>query len=1104
MSLSAINKVKALKREKKRRNNKKGNNLKAKKLHQYKSQPIEFLQDKLGIKFLTEEQKQICLSIRDNQTTNVQAAHGVGKCVAEDEKIILSNGSEVQAKTLVGKDFELLTIDNGKVVKSSAIADWNAVEDVYEIITESGRRIIRNDYHPLWTAIKWSKNGGHPIIDIQGWSSVFHLKKWMTSPPTYQESKFSRNGWKITDDRASTVLCAVPYEIPVFGDQSLPEHEIKIMAYLIGDGGLTQLYPVFTQEDNKQLAEFRECIEKMGCILKKGNKFCYRVVKPEEKRYAPKISTSPNKRIIRDFSCDRHISTVKFLSQINLKPFAFYNRLKLINIKPTEFNGRSYLSSSQVELYWLFDKCLKQTIDPRIKGRNQGSYEEALKIYFQQCNNIAEIPVDIELLKEQKHKSDKAKKRRTNLPSRVIPNNVTQMLKNYKLMGKHSRDKLIPNEIFQLPKKQLAIFLSRLFSTDGWACVSKPQSKRKHGRSEIGFCSISRELVEQIQRLLLRFGITSNISEKTKVNAWILQIHNSEMQLRFAYEIGIYGKEEAIDLVVERAIIAQGTKQKMSWRHKNAPEGLIWEKIKSIKKLDKPQQTIAIEVPGHHHYLTHFWEHNSFLMAGIITWWIFAVGGAAVSTAPTFNQVNDILWKEVRRLYDKNKKKLGGRRNELSIRTINHEGKEVVALGKTSKNYDSNSFQGLHDEYLLLIEDEADGITNTIDEAFESCLTGSKNRGVRVGNPLSATSAFAKNCSISHLKIPVWNHINVSWAYYETIAVNGKTIHRLKPEIADRILKPKSDRKDDPVKPQDEWDEDLPRDVIPGAVSIAWIEKVRAKYGEFSSYWMSRVEAEFPGDDVEGIIPFSWLKEARDRYNSDPEYWDNLARQDKWRIGVDVSDGGDRHAIAVWRGKVLYSVKFIQPQDDREDTVRLAKDAVEPLIKSLGGMYGCAVDNTGVGAGTLGILRRDGYFAVGCKFGESAKDKNQFANRKIELYWQFREWLRYGEVAIAPLGDVEDEVFEEIAAVRYNQDTENKTICEPKKETIKRIKRSPDGGDAVIIAGEIAPMEVVKAKSKTSTTKSFNNKEERKIAELLAQAQEWHQNISEDEANKFL
>jgi hypothetical protein len=489
---------------------------------------------------------------------------------------------------------------------------------------------------------------------------------------------------------------------------------------------------------------------------------------------------------------------------------------------------------------------------------------------------------------------------------------------------------------------------------------------------------------------------------------------------------------------------------------------------------------------------------KSFSMALVVLWYVFAVGGQVFTTAPTLQQVKDILWKEIRQLYDKCQIELGGKRGELFVK----KDESAKAVGYTAKHTDSNAFQGRHAVNLLLIQDEADGVSNTIDEAFESCLTGSLNRGVRIGNPLTTGSAFFKSCQLDKIKITVWQHPNVSWAYEEVLAENGKAIHRLKPAIAARILKPENDRQDDPVLPQEQWDEDLPRDVIPGAVSIAWIERIRVKYDEFSSYWESRIEANFPGDDTEGIIPLSWLKEARDRYDQDTEKWDQEARLDRWRIGVDVSDGGDRHAISVWRGRVLYSVRYIQPKNDREDTITLAKDYIVPLIKSLGGMYGCAVDNTGVGAGTLGWLRSQGHFAQGCKFGESPENKHEFVDRKTELYWWLRDGLRKGEIAIAPLGDVEEEVFEEIAAIRYNPDTDNKVKCEQKKETKKRLKRSPDGGDAVVIAGEIKPMALIQGNEKVA--KKNENSEDRQLAQLLRNAQEWQDDISELEANKFL
>ena len=206
-------------------------------------------------------------------------------------------------------------------------------------------------------------------------------------------------------------------------------------------------------------------------------------------------------------------------------------------------------------------------------------------------------------------------------------------------------------------------------------------------------------------------------------------------------------------------------------------------------------------------------------------------------------------------------------------------------------------------------------------------------------------------------------------------------------------------------------------------------------------------------DDAWSIIPKSWLEQARLRYDADPRKWDMEALSYGWRIGVDVGDGVDRHAISQWRGSVLYRVKTYETQNDREDTMRLV-DEVEELVQRLGSAR-ISVDRIGIGAGVLAALIRKGLEAEGCAFGEAASEKTQFRDRKIELYWAFREGLRLGEVAIAPLGESEGEIFQELRAVRYSSGSDRQLFCEPKSETRKRLKRSPDGGDCIVLALQI-------------------------------------------------
>jgi hypothetical protein len=443
---------------------------------------------------------------------------------------------------------------------------------------------------------------------------------------------------------------------------------------------------------------------------------------------------------------------------------------------------------------------------------------------------------------------------------------------------------------------------------------------------------------------------------------------------------------------------------------------------------------------------------KSFVSALLILWWVFAVQGLAISTAPTKSQVEQIIWGEIRKLYDRHKAKLGGSRNELSMRLDEH----ARAYGFTAKNYDSNSFQGKHAEKLLLIQDEACGITDTIDEGFDSCLTGAENRGLRIGNPVETNTPFQRACAKNHIRIAAWDHPNVAWAY--ELCADG--IHRLKPEVAAKVLKPEEDRLDDPIKPQNEWPVDLPRDRIPGAISINWIEKVRAKKGEGSQFWKTRVEGMFAIDSTASIIPRSWFQSARARYDSNPAYWDAIAQRQSWRHGMDVGDGHDDHALSSWRGPVLYAVDKMATQGDSEDISRAAKWGFEALRDRPGTI---GVDKIGVGAGALSELRgklneadKDADTAFGINFGGAAtyepdNDDDLFIpkNLKVELYWSLREAIRLGEVAIAPLGEYEDELMDDLAGTYYEETPKGETQIEDKKKTRKRLHRSPDLGDAV-------------------------------------------------------
>lgn len=141
--------------------------------------------------------------------------------------------------------------------------------------------------------------------------------------------------------------------------------------------------------------------------------------------------------------------------------------------------------------------------------------------------------------------------KKENRNNRFFKNNFLEYLKEIDLLGKDSFNKRIPDFVFKMSKEKIALFLSRLYSTDGWATTYK-------NRLQIGYSSVSINLIKDVQHLLLRFGINSYITSK-KINGmgdkkyYSLYITNSLEAIKFIEEINIYSKEDATKKVYELA-----------------------------------------------------------------------------------------------------------------------------------------------------------------------------------------------------------------------------------------------------------------------------------------------------------------------------------------------------------------------------------------------------------------------------------------------------------------------------------------------------------------------------------------------------------------------
>lgn len=130
-------------------------------------------------------------------------------------------------------------------------------------------------------------------------------------------------------------------------------------------------------------------------------------------------------------------------------------------------------------------------------------------------------------------------------------NFVLKMLENYGLMGKSSESKFIPDSFFSIKKESMSLFLKIIFTCDGW--VNKSDTN-------IGICLTNKNIIYQIQSMLIRFGIVSKIRSKVTASGkigWVISIRDFESIEKFYSEIGFcFSKQKKLEELMRNKVIS--------------------------------------------------------------------------------------------------------------------------------------------------------------------------------------------------------------------------------------------------------------------------------------------------------------------------------------------------------------------------------------------------------------------------------------------------------------------------------------------------------------------------------------------------------------------
>lgn len=402
----------------------------------------------------------------------------------------------------------------------------------------------------------------------------------------------------------------------------------------------------------------------------------------------------------------------------------------------------------------------------------------------------------------------------------------------------------------------------------------------------------------------------------------------------------------------------------------------LWEKEKEILLAIRDHPEVAVK--------SCHASGKTFTASRVVHWWLCGEPDSIViTTAPTFRQVKEILWREIRSavigkaIYP----------SDAILDTQINLGEKWFALGLSTDRPDQ--FQGFHSKRLLVIGDEASGITQEIYEATDGLAA---TKYLWIGNPLKNEGRFADN-----FKNPKVKKITIS-AFDTPNIREGRT-------------------------------------VIPGLIAPQDVERMKSYYGENSDIYRVRILGEFPLADVDSLISVDDVYKAIQRESRVEPHWEK-------KMGVDVARFGDDRTVIVIRQmeKVLRKEVFVS-LDTMQITGHVLRIMQEEKIRPDNIM----VDVIGIGAGVVDRLNEQGFRVHGINVGEKAEDSEHYLNLRAELYaGKLKEWIKTADI-------LQDDDFYELANVKYKFNSRGQLQLESKDDMKKRGLASPDVADALML-----------------------------------------------------
>ncbi len=420
---------------------------------------------------------------------------------------------------------------------------------------------------------------------------------------------------------------------------------------------------------------------------------------------------------------------------------------------------------------------------------------------------------------------------------------------------------------------------------------------------------------------------------------------------------------------------------------------------------------------------------KTFTAKDVVMWFLYTHPNCKIiTTAPSWPQVEKLLWSEINNCHKKAKANLGGKCLTTEIKID----EDWFALGlspRIDNDDEAKRFTGFHASYILIVFDEAPDVSAKLWKIKETLMTGDNVRFLGIGNPVSEHGDFYDGFTN-----PLVNSISMN--IFDSPNFKENDINCL-----DDLIKISEEVRaiTDINKYKDYWKRF--KNPYPKLTIVRWAVERLIEWGKDSPIFVSRVLGDFPKTTTDTIISLHDL-------NKNVE--NEVSGKTKKILSVDVARFGsdDTVMFGFEHHNQIYKDKW-----NGQDTVKTA-NRIKNKIKE--GYTVVVIDDTGVGGGVTDqvkafvdeSVRYKEVEVIAVCFGSGAEDDDMYKGITTELWFNAKKIIEERRLNVID----KDNLFNELTSRKYKFTTKGQYQVESKDEYKKRTgKRSPDEADAFIL-----------------------------------------------------